>query len=84
MDFFLSNTKVKYIYNNLNLGVAASLNIGAKEAIEQGYTYLLTMDQDSKATPDMINHMLKAYKHFQDIGIVTPFHVNKFETKKIN
>lgn len=82
-NFYSLNTNVKFIYNNANLGIAASLNIGAKEAIEKGYTYLLTMDQDSKATPDMINTMLEAQKHFQDIGLVSPFHVNKFETKKI-
>ena len=82
-DFFKPSDKVEYIFNNRNLGIAACLNIGAKKAIDRGYSYLLTMDQDSKAAPDMIGKMISAASDLQNIGIISPFHVNKFETKKI-
>ncbi len=44
---FSFNKKIKYIPNNKNLGIAKALNIGAQNAIKDGYDWLLTMDQDS-------------------------------------
>ena len=37
-----------YINNNANVGIATALNIGCDKAIELGYEWILTMDQDSK------------------------------------
>jgi rhamnosyltransferase len=37
-----------YINNNANLGIATALNIGCYKAIELGYEWILTMDQDSR------------------------------------
>ncbi len=82
-DFFIENKKVEYIFNNCNIGIAAALNLGAKKAIEKGYSYILTMDQDSKPAPDMISKMISTSSGLQNVGIISPFHVNKFETKKI-
>ncbi|MEE3343283.1 MAG: glycosyltransferase [Bacilli bacterium] len=42
------NKKIRYVANMDNLGIARALNIGADMAINDGYKYLLTMDQDSK------------------------------------
>ena len=39
---------VKYISNGDNVGIAKALNIGCKSAIEEGYDWILTMDQDSE------------------------------------
>jgi len=45
----LSNvTKVKYINNSANLGIASALNIACRYAIENDYQWILTMDQDSR------------------------------------
>jgi len=41
------------------------------------------MDQDSKAAPDMIEKMISVFENYRTIGILSPFHINKFETKKI-
>jgi rhamnosyltransferase len=49
--------KVSYVANGGNLGVAAALNIGARRALAEGYEWLLTMDQDSTATPGMVDAM---------------------------
>jgi rhamnosyltransferase len=37
-----------YINNNDNLGIATALNIGCDKAIQLGYDWTLTMDQDSE------------------------------------
>jgi rhamnosyltransferase len=67
---------VKYICNNSNLGIAAALNIGAEEAIRDGYSHLLTMDQDSKATEGMVKKLYQIISSFPNIGIVAAEHVN--------
>lgn len=70
---------VTYISQGENLGIAMALNIGAERAIEQGYDFLLTMDQDSVAVADMVALMLECLddRNVARIGIVSPFHVTK-------
>ena len=41
-------SNIEYINNNDNLGIATALNIGCNKALERGYKWILTMDQDSK------------------------------------
>lgn len=66
---------VRYIPNGANLGVAAALNIGARAAREAGFSWLLTMDQDSTATPGMVERLLEsALGDPESIGIVSPVH----------
>lgn len=67
------------IRNRGNEGVARALNIGAEKAIEEGYDFLLTMDQDSSAQPDMVARMLRCLndEKGRKVGIISPFHVTK-------
>ena len=76
--------KINYIFNNENVGVAKALNIGAKKAIENGYEWLLTMDQDTTFKPGVMNKM-KEYILLNDtsnIGIITPWHNIQITRKK--
>jgi rhamnosyltransferase len=41
------STKIIYIQQNENIGIASALNIGARLALNAKYHWLLTMDQDS-------------------------------------
>lgn len=76
------NKKIKYIDNRGNRGIAHALNVGAEEAIKDGYDLLLTMDQDSRASENMMVQMLECLKksNISDVGIVSPFHASKFHT----
>lgn len=49
-----NNCNIKYISNGDNLGIAKALNIGCKNAIKEGYNWILTMDQDSEFEKMMI------------------------------
>jgi rhamnosyltransferase len=72
-EVLLANSTFKnfeYIFNNSNIGVAAALNIGAKMAVEQGFDYLLTMDQDSKAEVGMVNMLVNLMQSYERVGIV--------------
>ena len=66
-----------YIKNRKNLGLGQALNLGAMKASENGYDFLLTMDQDSKATPNMVTAMLSCLKKYDasQVGIISPFHI---------
>jgi len=68
-----------YLPQGENLGVACALNIGAEQAMKAGCDFLLTMDQDSQAAPDMVEQMMACLAlHDQDkVGMIAPFHVTK-------
>ncbi len=66
---------VKVFYNQENLGIAAALNIGIKYALEQGYTWIATFDQDSKPPPEFVERLLEAYNAYSNrehIAILSP------------
>lgn len=78
------NDKIKYIFNNNNLGVSKALNIGANNAIQEGYKWLLTMDQDTTFKRGVIDKMKEVIlsKDMSKIGIVTPWHKTRIRNKK--
>lgn len=59
----INKEKIKIIFNEENLGIATALNIGIKEALKENYNWILTMDQDSKASYNMIEKMLEVYNN---------------------
>lgn len=73
--------KVHYYTENRNLGVGSALNYGAHWAIKNGYDYLLTMDQDSSTSTDMVEIMLNSTKNIDKKGIIVPFYENRYKTE---
>jgi len=68
--------RVRYVDNHGNQGIAAALNAGITMLLKTHAQWVLTMDQDSKATPEMLDQMI-AYitSHpIGQVGIVAPFH----------
>lgn len=59
-----------------NLGLAIRLNQAAKWAIDQGYEWLLTMDQDSSFEPDAFHRYLNCIKEYPNCENVSMFGVN--------
>jgi rhamnosyltransferase len=74
MDNLCRLEKVTYLTEGKNVGIGAALNIAVRKALQQGYNYLLTMDQDSSAYQDMISTMFVHLKENERIGLITPFH----------
>lgn len=60
------NKKTHVIYNNSNLGIATALNKGIYYAIEKQYNWILTMDNDSEATKNMVNSMLRWFENSEN------------------
>jgi rhamnosyltransferase len=77
---FQKKSSTYYISNQVNLGIAKVLNDAANKAIENGFDYLLTMDQDSKAPANLVERLSKKASESTQFGIVSPLHSNKFNT----
>ena len=72
-----SFNKIENITSKTNIGIAAALNIGAERAIEEGFDYLLTMDQDSEASPSMVTKLLECFSEDSKIALVSPVVLHK-------
>ena len=80
----IDSKKIKYIFNGDNLGIAKPLNEIANLSLEEGYDFLLTMDQDTSFNKNVMNEM-KKYILENDTskdGIVTVWHNTKLDVEK--
>jgi len=82
IDRIKSLPKGHYYTEKKNMGIGYALNYGAHWAHRNGYQYLLTMDQDSFTSPDMVEIMLNSTKNIDKKGIIVPFYENKYKTEK--
>ena len=82
-DKLPKSSKIKY-FSFLNIGVAAALNFGAQKALEDGFSWLLTLDQDTSISKEAIKYMktIIEKKDMHNIGIVTPWHHTKLKVEK--
>lgn len=78
------NKKIEYIFNGENLGIATPLNKAAEKARKEKYSWLLTMDQDTKFPKGIIKKIKERIENTncEDIGIVTPWHRTKLKIAK--
>lgn len=78
------NKKIKYIFNNNNLGISEPLNRAAEMARKSNYNWLLTMDQDTKFRKGIIPKLKEIILNTDcsNIGIVTPWHNTKLKVEK--
>ena len=61
-----SDPEVELIANDANLGIAAALNQGGAAALERGYDWVLTLDQDSSVEPDLLTTLSTIYRTQED------------------
>lgn len=70
----MENNKIKFIYNDINKGIATALNQALNYAIENNFKWLLTFDQDSLIDVGYVNSLIQLFDSLEDncIGIVGP------------
>lgn len=76
IDTLKEYSNTYYLDNNGNQGIAHALNVGCNKAIDDGYDWILTMDQDSFVFEGMIETLLE-YRA-DNVAIVSPFHADKY------
>lgn len=53
---------VRLATNQTNLGIAAALNQGAELAMQKGFEWIVTLDQDTLLSPDLLATLLDVYQ----------------------
>ena len=80
-----TNYKIEYTSNGENLGIARALNLGCQSAINQGYDWILTMDQDSEFEKMMVEKYKRNVEEMiekdKSIAIFAPV-INKKQMEK--
>ena len=74
------NEKVKVIFNNENMGIAAALNQGVEYAIGEKYDWVLCLDHDSECNPDMVRTLFEHYRNISfknKVAILAPNIIDK-------
>ncbi|MHB0980982.1 MAG: glycosyltransferase family 2 protein [Thermoleophilia bacterium] len=76
VESLTSVPNLRYSHLGCNRGIAAALNVGALEASAQGYEFLLTMDQDSKASDDLVAQLAAAREQYRGfrVGLIAARH----------
>lgn len=57
--------------DNSNVGIAKALNKLCEYAAKHGYEWIITLDQDSVVSPDLIDKF-SSYMHLSDVAIICP------------
>lgn len=73
--------KVTVIYNDTNLGIAAALNVGVRFALDRGYPWVMTFDQDSSAPAGFVAALLDAWQACSfrlEVALVSPRYQDRF------
>jgi rhamnosyltransferase len=70
----VTDKKIKYIPLTQNLGIAKALNIGCEAALNDGYDWILTMDQDSSVICTRIFNVSEPTLESYNVAIVAARH----------
>lgn len=79
-----SDSRIKFIFNNENTGIAKALNAGIKLASANNFEWVLTMDQDSYFGKSMIRKYIEDFDKMPDktkIAVVGPVIDSIYENK---
>ena len=76
-------TTIQYISNNGNRGIAYALNRAADLALQDGFQFLLTMDDDTNLPSDAVDIMRRFLDNSTDyIGMISGVHSANLVTNK--
>jgi GT2 family glycosyltransferase len=64
--------EIELLQNSENLGFAGGNNIGIMYALEQGYTHLMLLNNDTVVEPDFLGEMLLKFRQDPNLGVVQP------------
>ena len=57
--YFKDESRTEYVFFGENLGIATALNTACRLALDKGYNWILTMDQDSRFVDDSFFSLLQ-------------------------
>lgn len=75
--------EIHLIENSRNLGFAGGNNVGIGFALEQGYSHVLLLNNDTEVEPDFLEEMLLKLAKNPHYGVVQPLILFLHDKKKI-
>jgi hypothetical protein len=87
-----SRKGVSLIENKTNLGFAAGNNIGVKKAVQEGFDYLLVLNNDTVLDVNCIEELVSAAMTYPDAALFTPkiyfakgyeFHKDRYDKESL-
>lgn len=77
-------SNIDYYHDTQNRGIAERLNQAAQKAIEEGFDWLLMMDQDSEFEENATNLYIDCIKKYSDTSKVALFGTNYSRTQQVS
>lgn len=68
----LDKDRIKYLFQNKNLGFGRAHNIGIRKAIKEGFKYHLILNPDIEFKTGVLEELTKYLKENKDCGLITP------------
>lgn len=81
-EFFRDEKKICHTQLKKNVGIAEALNIAFNLAEKDGFKFLLTLDQDSTVTENMVARLYDVISKDENIALVTPEHFDPSQHEK--
>jgi GT2 family glycosyltransferase len=75
--------EIDVIENKENLGFAGGNNSGIRVALEQGYSHVLLLNNDTEVEPNFLGEMMRKFRRNAEIGVVQPLILFLQEQKTI-
>ncbi len=75
----IDNPQIEYHHEGINVGVASALNRGARRAVAKGFSWLLTLDQDTVLTNCVYLQLAERISQISSplIAMVAPLQLSK-------
>lgn len=81
-DELLAFPKVEFNHNYENEGIAKRLNAGAEKAIQEGFDWLLMMDQDSNFSKEAIKNYFNCFHQYENKEKIAVFGTRYYRIEK--
>lgn len=64
--------EIDLIGNSENLGFAGGNNVGIRKALDQGFSYVMLLNNDTIVEPDFLGQMMRKFSQNSRLGVVQP------------
>lgn len=64
--------EIDLIENSENLGFAGGNNLGIRKALEEGFSYVMLLNNDTIVEPDFLGQMIRMFSQNSRLGVIQP------------
>ncbi len=75
--------EIDVLENNTNLGFAGGNNVGIRKALEDGYSHVMLLNNDTVVEPAFLGEMIQRFQNSPQLGVVQPLILFLHDRKKI-